>query len=357
MSKESKEKQKYYYFRFHEDFFNDIDIQYLESKPSGCKFLIILLKLYSFATKERGIFKLPTNAAGSLDFEALSYMLKFDTGIVMEAWHYITQLGLIETFIEADYAIIKAPKLEGMIGSSSTDADRKRLEREEQRKRITVGSTSITGESDEPIIEVGLFKNLGITQEEYRKVKDKYTNYQIIIDKASAFKRNGSIRDMSDYEAIMQFAEKEGESYCQSSKTSSENDGEVPKGIYNNVKLSKTEWERIKKKYVEAKKLIDHISTQIHLYDYNMPSHYGFAMKCGREDHWLTVAEKIQKDEAKLEGKRRQEEIERKLDGEAATETAAFYEKKKKELGLETDDEVFEYLQKEIRNKFSIGKQ
>lgn len=119
-----QEKQCYYYFRFNDNFFDDINIQYLESRPSGCKFLVILLKLYCLATKERGTFKIPTKQGGGLDFETLAYMLRFDINIVIGAWHYITQLGLIETFVEVDYATIKAPMLEGMIGASSIKIER-----------------------------------------------------------------------------------------------------------------------------------------------------------------------------------------------------------------------------------------
>lgn len=345
----SKEKQRYYYFRFHEDFFNDINIQYLESKPSGCKFLVILLKLYCFATRERGTFKIPTRTSGELDFEALAHMLKFDTGIVMEAWHYITQLGLIETFVEVDYAIIKAPKLEGMIGASSKDADRKRLEREEQKKLLTVGSSE---ENDsEPIIEVGLFKNIGITQKQYKALKDTYGNYQSLIDKASTFKRNGRIGDASDYEAILNIAEADG-----ILKKEGDEDNDVPTGIYNNVVLTKDEWERIKRKYVKAKELVDHISTQIHIYDYNMPSHYGFAMKCGKDDHWLTVAEQKKKNEMKEKNKRKEDELCKQLEEEMNAESEANFEKKKKELGFETDEEYIEYTKKKIQDMFSGGK-
>lgn len=345
----SKEKQHYYYFRFHEDFFNDINIQYLESKPSGCKFLVILLKLYCFATKERGTFKIPTRTNGGLDFEALAHMLKFDTGIVMEAWHYITQLGLIETFVEVDYAIIKAPKLEGMMGTSSKDADRKRLEREEQKKLLTVNSGK---ENDgEPVIEVGLFRNIGITQEEYTALKATYENYQSLIDKTSTFKRNGRIGDASDYEAILNLAADDG-----ILRVEGDYEEEVPRGIYNNVKLTKTEWERLKKKYVEANKLVDHISAQIHIYDYNMPSHYGFAMKCGKDDHWITVAEEVKKKEMKEKNKRREDEICKKFKEEMDAEVEAKIKKDEKKLKFETDEEYIEYAKKEIINKLSGGK-
>lgn len=95
---------------------------------------------------------------------------------------------------------------------------------------------------------------------------------------------------MSDYEAILNIADADG-LLKKEGKEGDEDNDDVPTGIYNNVVLTRDEWERIKRKYVKAKELVDHISTQIHIYNYNMPSHYGFAMKCGKDDHWLTVAE------------------------------------------------------------------
>lgn len=311
-------KQHYYYFRFHEDFFNDINIQYLEAKPSGCKFLVILLKLYCFATKERGTFKIPTRQSGELDFEALAHMLKFDTGIVMEAWHYITQLGLIETFVEVDYAIIKAPKLEGMIGASSKDADKKREIRSKikaNREKVPKSTEKIlelTEESQNLIKErrnnYGILQNISLTSEEVKSLCERYENADVIINKASSLKTSagGDMGGKSDSEIVEQLAKKTGV------RKSTNQESDVPKGIFNNVKISKAEWERLCKEFADPRGLVDYISQRIYAANYKMSSDFAFAMKVGHEDGWQTLGEKLREEEDKKEAQAAEAEKKKK---------------------------------------------
>ena len=106
------DKRKYYYLKLKESYFDDDAIVLLESMPDGILYSNILLKLYLKSLKNGG-------------------KLQLDEHIPYTAQMIATlQLGLVE---QLDSGAFYMTDIELMIGQSSTEAERKRAARLENR--------------------------------------------------------------------------------------------------------------------------------------------------------------------------------------------------------------------------------
>lgn len=121
------ENQKYYYLKLKDDFFDDEKIILLESIPDGYLYCNILLKLYLRSLKFRG--KLMFSERIPYDVNMLATLTRHQVGTVQKALDAFRTLELIEII---DNGAIYMMDIQSYIGTSSTEGDRKR----EQRERI-----------------------------------------------------------------------------------------------------------------------------------------------------------------------------------------------------------------------------
>ena len=116
--------QKYYYMRLRADFFSRKDIILLESMPNGAVYCLILLKLLTASLENNGHLML--NEEIVMTPTMLATITRYDVGTVEKALQIFIQLGLVEQLPDNSYFMME---LEGMVGKTSTEADRKRITR------------------------------------------------------------------------------------------------------------------------------------------------------------------------------------------------------------------------------------
>ena len=131
--------KKYYYLKLKENFFNSDEIILIESMQDGMLFSNILLKLYLLSLKFNGFLRLNENMNYSA--QMIATLTRHEVGTVERALKVFYEFGLILS--TADGSIYMAD-IEGMVGESSTEADRKRLARAncKSNKRTNGGQMS-----------------------------------------------------------------------------------------------------------------------------------------------------------------------------------------------------------------------
>ena len=123
------ENKKYYYLKLKENFFNSDEIVLIENMQDGILYSNILLKLYLLSLKYNGFLRLNENITYSA--QMIATITRHEIGTVERALNIFLQFGLI---VSAADGSIYMTNIEGMVGKSSTEADRKRLARAEVKK-------------------------------------------------------------------------------------------------------------------------------------------------------------------------------------------------------------------------------
>lgn len=133
------DNRKYYYLKLKDDFFDTDAMIVLESMPDGYKYSNILLKLYLRSLKNEG--KLMFNNRIPYNPTVLAQVTRHSVGDVERALQIFTELDLIE---KLDNGAIYISDIQNFIGTSSTEADRKREYREriENEKQLQIGQVS-----------------------------------------------------------------------------------------------------------------------------------------------------------------------------------------------------------------------
>ena len=131
------DNKKYYYMRLKENFFDDDSILLLESMQDGFIYSNILLKLYLKSLKSDG--KLMFNDRIPYNPQMLATITRHQVGTVERALRLFAEMGLIEIL---DSGAIYMMDIQNFIGSSSTEADRKR----EYRQKIEVEKMELSGQ-------------------------------------------------------------------------------------------------------------------------------------------------------------------------------------------------------------------
>lgn len=187
--------KKYYYLKLKENFFNSDEIILIESMQDGMLFSNILLKLYLLSLKFNGFLRLNENMNYSA--QMIATLTRHEVGTVERAFKVFYEFGLILS--TADGSIYMAD-IEGMVGESSTEADRKRLAR--ANAKAIKGQTAdkcppnvqALSEKCPPEIEIeketdikteidsdreiyGRYKNVSLTPSEYESLKNEYPVY------------------------------------------------------------------------------------------------------------------------------------------------------------------------------------
>ena len=181
--------QKYYYMRLRADFFSRKDIILLESMPNGAVYCLILLKLLTASLENNGHLML--NEEIVMTPAMLATITRYDVGTVEKALQIFMQLGLVEQLPDSSYFMME---LEGMVGKTSTEADRKRITRanvkaiKEQESDKCPPNVQALSEKCPPEIEIeketdikteidsdreiyGRYKNVSLTPSEYESLK------------------------------------------------------------------------------------------------------------------------------------------------------------------------------------------
>ena len=123
------DNKKYYYLKLRENFFDNDDVAILESMPDGILYSNILLKLYLRSLKNNG--KLMFNDRIPYNAQMLSTITRQPVAVVEKAVGIFKEMGLIEVL---DNGAIYMLDIQNFIGSSNTEADRKR----EYRRKIAL---------------------------------------------------------------------------------------------------------------------------------------------------------------------------------------------------------------------------
>ena len=187
--------KKYYYLKLKENFFNSDEIILIESMQDGMLFSNILLKLYLLSLKFNGYLRLNENM--NYTAQMIATLTRHEIGTVERALRVFYEFELIVS--TADGSIYMAD-IEGMVGESSTEADRKRLARanakviKEQTADKYLPNVQALSEKCPPEIEIeketdikteidsdreiyGRYKNVSLTPSEYESLKNEFPIY------------------------------------------------------------------------------------------------------------------------------------------------------------------------------------
>ena len=150
------DNRKYYYLKLKENYFDDDSIVLLESMQDGVLYSNILLKLYLKSLKHGGRLQLDEDIPYTA--QMIATITRQQIGTVERALQIFLKLGLVEVL---DSGTFYMSNIELLIGQSSTDAERKRAARL-QNKTLSAPRTNGGHLSDirPPEIEIELEKEI-----------------------------------------------------------------------------------------------------------------------------------------------------------------------------------------------------
>ena len=169
------DNRKYYYLKLKENYFDDDSIVLLESMQDGVLYSNILLKLYLKSLKHGGRLQLDENIPYTA--QMIATITRQQIGTVERALQIFLKLGLVEVL---DSGTFYMSNIELLIGQSSTEAERKRAARL-QNKALSAPRTNGGHLSDirPPEIEIELEKEIEIKREiEKGRPARAYGRYQ-----------------------------------------------------------------------------------------------------------------------------------------------------------------------------------
>ena len=130
------DNRKYYYLKLKENYFDDDSIVLLESMQDGVLYSNILLKLYLKSLKHGGRLQLDEDIPYTA--QMIATITRQQIGTVERALQIFLKLGLVEVL---DSGTFYMSNIELLIGQSSTEAERKRAARI-QNKALSALRTS-----------------------------------------------------------------------------------------------------------------------------------------------------------------------------------------------------------------------
>ena len=167
------DNRKYYYLKLKENYFDDDSIVLLESMQDGVLYSNILLKLYLKSLKHGGRLQLDENIPYTA--QMIATITRQQIGTVERALQIFLKLGLVEVL---DSGTFYMSNIELLIGQSSTEAERKRVARL-QNKALSTSRTNGGHLSDVRPPEIELEKEIEIKKEiEKGQPARSYGRYQ-----------------------------------------------------------------------------------------------------------------------------------------------------------------------------------
>ena len=166
------DNRKYYYLKLKESYFDDDSIVLLESMPDGVLYSNILLKLYLKSLKHGGRLQLDENIPYTA--QMIATITRQQIGTVERALQIFLKLDLVEVL---DSGTFYMSNIELLIGQSSTEAERKRAARL-QNKALSAPRTKVGHLSDirPPEIEIELEKEREIEKGRPARTYGRYQN-------------------------------------------------------------------------------------------------------------------------------------------------------------------------------------
>ena len=155
------DNRKYYYLKLKENYFDDDSIVLLESMQDGVLYSNVLLKLHLKSLKHGGRLQLDEDIPYTV--QMIATITRQQIGTVERALQIFLKLGLVEVL---DSGTFYMSNIELLIGQSSTEAERKRAARL-QNKALSAPRTNGGHLSDirPPEIEIELEKEIEIKRE------------------------------------------------------------------------------------------------------------------------------------------------------------------------------------------------
>lgn len=208
-----KTQNQYWYFRFHENFFDSMPLMKMQTEPGGYEFVVILLKLYCLSVRTGGMLECPTTDDGQIDIATLSEMLRHKPNIVAHAIQYFIKhqfLHLMEVVDNEDLTIF-LPDVQNMTGKASKEADRKRAERNAKSALpVPEIKRNLTEERKQNAKAYGQFRNVYLYPEEADAFRNKYENATQLIERLSVYKAREAKDYPNDHAALEGFAATSG---------------------------------------------------------------------------------------------------------------------------------------------------
>ena len=153
------DNRKYYYLKLKENYFDDDSIVLLESMQDGVLYSNILLKLYLKSLKHGGRLQLDEDIPYTA--QMIATITRQQIGTVERALQIFLKLGLVEVL---DSGTFYMSNIELLIGQSSTEAERKRAARL-QNKALSAPRTNGGHLSDIRPPEIELEKEIEIKRD------------------------------------------------------------------------------------------------------------------------------------------------------------------------------------------------
>ena len=127
------DNRKYYYLKLKENYFDEDSIVLLESMQDGVLYSNILLKLYLKSLKNGGKLQLDEHIPYTP--QMIATLTRQQVGTVERALQVFLKLGLVEPLPDGMYYMTN---IELLIGKSSTEAERKRAARIENKAKAAL---------------------------------------------------------------------------------------------------------------------------------------------------------------------------------------------------------------------------
>jgi predicted phage replisome organizer len=194
------DNKKYYYLKLRDNFFDNDDIAILESMPDGILYSNILLKLYLRSLKNNG--KLMFNDRIPYNAQMLSTITRQPVAVVEKSVGIFKEMGLIEVL---DNGAIYMLDIQNFIGSSNTEADRKR----EYRRKIALEKAQkflghLSGQmSDERAPEIEIEKRDIKENRDIEEIDSEKDNYPTTI--AEYYQSRIGVLDGKQFEQLIDY--------------------------------------------------------------------------------------------------------------------------------------------------------
>ncbi len=140
--------KRYYYMRLPDSFFSRAQVKLILSQKSGYRTLVIYLQLCLLSLSQEGLLYFGDQPH---TIETLAVCTSVSNAIMTSAMRSLIELNLVEQLTNGMYHIVD---MQLMIGKSSTDADRKRKEREGLQKQGLLAK--VDKDKCPPILEIDL---------------------------------------------------------------------------------------------------------------------------------------------------------------------------------------------------------
>ena len=164
------DNRKYYYLKLKENYFDDDSIVLLESMQDGVLYSNILLKLYLKSLKHGGRLQLDENIPYTA--QMIATITRQQIGTVERALQIFLKLGLVEVL---DSGTFYMSNIELLIGQSSTEAERKRAARL-QNKALSAPRTNGGHLSDIRPPEIEIKREIEIEKGRFARAYGRYQN-------------------------------------------------------------------------------------------------------------------------------------------------------------------------------------